>query len=64
MAIVAKPRVEYRERNGLSTAFALYLCGCGCQIHYPDEGPRSCPVHGAERMGWTIYPKGHPQGPW
>ena len=31
------------KRNGLTVAYALYACGCGCQIRYPDEGPRRCP---------------------
>lgn len=64
MAVIAQPQLREHVRNGVDVAFALYYCGCGCRITFPDEGPRACPLHGEDRMGWTIYPKGHPRGPW
>lgn len=64
MAVICQPEVVQRERNALDVAYALYLCGCGTRIVFPDEGPRACPLHGQDRLGWTRFPKGHPRGPW
>jgi hypothetical protein len=64
MAVIAEPQIDPRRRNDLSVVYSLYTCGCGCRCVFPSEGPRSCPIHGGERVGWTRYPKGHPRGPW